>query len=99
MSAGSWDDAPVVYGHGSEVALLKGLGVATGGAAVTPSDSEDLAFVARALWVGGAGDVKVATANGDVLVFAGVAAGSVLPVAVKRVYATGTTATNVLALK
>ncbi len=99
MTGGSWDDAAVVYGRGSEVALLKGLGVATGGAAVTPSDTEDLAFTARALWVGEAGDLKVATANGDVVSFVGIPAGTLLPVAVKRVYATLTTATSIVALK
>ncbi len=97
--SGSWADGAVVYGNGSEIALLKGLGVAVGGAAVTPSDSEDLAFVARALWIGGAGDVKVDTANGDTITLAGATAGTVVPVAVKRVYATLTTATNIVALK
>ncbi len=97
--SGSWDDAAVVYGRGSGLSYLKGLGVAVGGAAVTPSDAADLAFTARSLYVGGAGDVKVDTANGDTLVFSAVPAGTVLPVAVKKVYATGTTATAIVALK
>ncbi len=96
---GSWDDAAVVYGRGSWGSYLKGLGVAVGGAAVTPSDTEDLAFTARSLYVGGVGDVKIAAANGDVIVFPAVPAGTVLPVAVKRGYATGTGATNIVALK
>lgn len=96
---GSQADAAVVYGNGSEIAVLKGLGVAVGGAAVTPSDTVDLTFTARALWVGGAGDVKVNTANGDTITLVGVAAGSLLPVAVKRVFATLTTATSIVALK
>ncbi len=97
---GSWSDAAVYDGgDGSGIALLKGLGVAVGGAAVTPSDSTDLSFVARGLWVGGAGDVKVTTANGDTITLSGVQAGTLIPVAVSRVFATLTTATLIVALK
>ena len=92
----------VVYGRGSVESYVKGLGVAVGGVAVTPSDTQDMAFTARALYVGTAGatgTVKVKAANGDVIVFVGLAAGSILPVAVLRVYATGTDASNIVALK
>ncbi len=68
------------------------------GAAVTPNDSADLANFAAALFVGGAGAVKVDTVGGSTLTLTGVAAGSLLPIRVKRVYSTGTTATNIAAL-
>jgi len=66
--------------------------------AVTPNDSTDLTHAARALFVGGAGNVKVDTLGGDTVTFTGVLAGFVLPVRVLRVYSTGTTATNIVAV-
>lgn len=71
---------------------------AFGGAAVTPNDGADLAFAARSFWVGGAGNVQLTLLDDTVLTFVGATAGSILPVAAKRVWATGTTATNLLAL-
>ena len=71
---------------------------AEGAVAVTPSDSTDLTYMARALYIGGAGNVNVDVADGTTVVFAGLAAGTILPVRVKRVRATSTTATNIVAL-
>lgn len=66
-------------------------------AAVTPADGENLATPAKALWVGAFGDVSVDTVGGQTaVVFKGCA--GVLPVAVVRVRATGTTATDIVAL-
>ena len=65
-------------------------------AAVTPNNTTDLTAVARALWIGGAGDVAVITAGGDTVTF--VNASGVLPVRVKRVLATGTSATGIVAV-
>ena len=67
------------------------------GVDVTPDNSNDLSQHARALYVGVSGDVKVDTVEGDTLTFVGVPIGF-FPVSVKRVYATGTTATNIIAL-
>lgn len=64
--------------------------------AITKSDSADLAVVSRAIYVGGAGDVKVVTLGGETTTFVGVPAGTVLPVRAKRVLSTGTTATNMV---
>jgi hypothetical protein len=66
-------------------------------AAVTPSDSADLANVSRALYVGVSGDVVVITQGGDTVTFKAAPVG-VLPIAVSRVKSTGTAATNILAL-
>ncbi len=67
--------------------------------AVIPNDSADLALATRALYVGGFGNVAVVTVGGSDVIFAEVAAGSVLPVRVRRVKATGTTATAILGLR
>ena len=66
--------------------------------AVTGNDSTDLTNATRGLYVGGAGDVKVTTIGGSTVTFAAVPGGSVLPVRVARVFATGTTATNMIGL-
>ena len=50
------------------------------------------------LYVGAAGSVKVKMAGGTEVTFAGVLAGSFLPAQVTQVFATGTTATNIVAL-
>lgn len=50
------------------------------------------------IYVGGGGNVRVTTFNGDDVTFVGVLAGAVLPVQVVRVWTTGTTATNMLAI-
>jgi hypothetical protein len=69
-----------------------------GGIAVTPSDSANLSIPARSLYIGVSGNVVVYTADGSELTFVGVPIG-ILPVQVARVLSTGTTATNIIALK
>ena len=66
-------------------------------AAVTPSDSTDLPQFS-VIYVGGAGNVKVTTAQGSAVTFSGVNAGTVIPVRVRRVWSTGTTATLITAV-
>ena len=67
---------------------------------VTPSDSDDLpgGLAKAGLYIGGAGNVRVTMASGADVTFSGVPAGTVLRVAVRRVWATGTTATDIVAL-
>ena len=50
------------------------------------------------LYVGAAGDVQVITVGGDNVTFVGVNEGTFLPVLVKQVVSTSTTATSILAL-
>ena len=64
----------------------------------TISDTADLPTEARALYVGGAGDVRVLTRQGDDVVFSAVPAGSILPVFTRRVFDTNTSATLIVAL-
>ena len=65
--------------------------------AVTPADS-DLTQSFRALYVGTGGNIQVTTTGGTTATFLNVATGSMLPVSVKRVWSTSTTATNIIGL-
>jgi hypothetical protein len=66
--------------------------------AIVPSDSEDLPQVTRALYVGGAGDVALRMAGGELVTLANLQAGSLVPLRVARVLATGTSATGLVGL-
>jgi len=65
---------------------------------VTPDDSNDLAYVTRALWIGAGGNVVVIMQDGNEATFENVPPGYELRIRVPRVKATGTTATPILAL-
>jgi hypothetical protein len=76
-------------------------------AAVTPSNTVDIPSVSTqdgtgnngcVLYVGGAGNLKVTTVGGDEVTFSSVLAGSFIPVQVVKVWASGTSATNIIAL-
>ena len=67
-------------------------------AAVTPHDTNKIE-VTRGLYCGVSGDVKVTMLNGTALTFTGLAAGVVHPLQVIQVFSTGTTATNIVALR
>lgn len=70
---------------------------ANNAAAVTPADGSDIANASRAIYIGGSGDLKVDMVGGQTaIVFSGLNAGSLLPLRVKRIYATDTTATNIV---
>lgn len=67
---------------------------------VTPSDTDVVEGNPRALYIGGEGNVTItAHLTADPVTFVGVPAGFILPVNVYKVMATGTTATNIVALK
>ncbi len=69
------------------------------GFSITPDDSVDLSITCRALFVGGAGDIAVIlAADSSSIMFKNIPAGVVLPISVKRVEATLTTATDILGL-
>jgi hypothetical protein len=65
--------------------------------AITPSNTVDIPQTV-AVYVGGAGNLKVDMRGGNAVTFTAVPVGTVLEIRVTRVYATGTTATNMLAL-
>ena len=50
------------------------------------------------LYIGTAGDLKVETVAGDEVTFVGINTGAFFPVHVKKVFATGTSASNIIAL-
>ena len=77
---------------------------ALNGEEVTPADGSDLTYATRAIWVGGAGDLEVVmkgdkAAAGATLSITGIPAGTLLPLSVVRIKATGTTATAIVALR
>lgn len=65
---------------------------------VTTSDVNKLPFLTSALYVGTGGNLKVTMSGGDDVTFVNIADGSFLPILVDKVFATGTTASNILAL-
>lgn len=62
---------------------------------VTPSDTVDL-DTPSIVYIGVSGAVKVNTVQGDTVTFVGLLAGGIIPVQVSRVWANGTSATNLL---
>lgn len=70
------------------------------GVEITPDDGNDLAEVSRGLWIGGAGNLEVLLQGDSAAVtISNIAAGTLLPICAKRIYATGTTATSIVALR
>lgn len=64
---------------------------------IVPSDTVRLTTNA-VIYVGVGGNVTVTTAQGTKLLFTGALAGGVIPVQVIQVWATGTTATNMVGI-
>ena len=76
-------------------------------ASVTPSNTVDIPNIANqdgldnrgcVLYVGTGGTLKVTTAGGDEVTFTGILSGTFVPVQVIKVWATGTSASNIIAL-
>jgi|TARA_B100000902_G_C26542792_1_gene543305 hypothetical protein len=73
-------------------------------ASVTPSDTANIPSVSGGtnngcvLYVGSAGNLRVQTVGGDDVTFNNINTGAFIPVQIVKVYATGTTASNILAL-
>lgn len=68
------------------------------GQAVTTSDVTTYEPYFSALWIGGAGNVAITLLNGVSVTFTAVPVGTLLPICGRQVKATGTTATNIVAL-
>ncbi len=78
-------------------------GSVTGSITVTPSDTVDIVFPSgtnrtRGVLVGVAGNLNVIMADGTTALLKAVTAGVVHPLSVKRIKATSTTATDIIAL-
>jgi hypothetical protein len=65
--------------------------------AITPSDTNELPFVTRAVYAGGTGDITARLA-GDAgsVTFKAVSVGTMLPIRARQIYATGTTASLIV---
>lgn len=66
------------------------------GFSIVPSDAVDLSRTTRGIYVGSSGDLNVTTKGGDTVTLKNLAAGIVHPLRVSRVWATGTTATDIV---
>lgn len=64
--------------------------------AITPDDATDLTTVPRELYVGTGGNLKITLVDGGTVVFANVPDGARLPYRAKRVFATLTTAADIV---
>jgi len=64
------------------------------GASVIPSDTDDLPFVSRAIYVGTPGDLHVLTHSGQDVTYKALSGTKVLRV--QKIYATGTTAADII---
>ena len=67
-----------------------------GAVAVTPSGVTTI--VGKAIYVGGAGNVAVTTAAGNVVTFTAPPVGTVIPISFTKIMATNTSATLLIAL-
>lgn len=66
--------------------------------AVTAADDTDLARIPRAIYVGGAGSLSGVMLSGETVSFTLLQAGMIYPLRLRRIHATGTTATGIVAL-
>lgn len=67
--------------------------------AITPSDVANLAVPIRALYAGAAGDVKLVDMLGTTVTLVGLAAGVFHPVCAVKIFATDTTATDIVGVE
>ena len=66
--------------------------------AITPHDTNALAEVPRAIWVGTGGDLEVITAGGTTVVFTNVPDGTLIPIRATHVKADNTDADDIVGL-
>lgn len=86
---------PIINAHSN---MSEGLNAPYDNASmVTPSDSADLSYVTRSLWIGSQGNLKVTMLGGGDVTF-NVTAHMELPIRVTRIWSTGTSAGDIVAL-
>jgi hypothetical protein len=67
--------------------------------AITPNDSDDLAEAARAVYIGTGGNVTCILADdSSSVLFTAISSGTMLPIRVKKVFDTGTTASDIVGI-
>lgn len=67
-------------------------------AVITPHDSTDLANMTRGIYVGGTGNIVAVMEDNTTCLFSAVPVGTILPIKVRRINSTSTTATLLVAL-
>jgi hypothetical protein len=70
---------------------------AANGKSVTPDDNTDLLVASRSIYIGNAGNLKVTFIDGNIETFVNLAVGW-HPIGVARIWATGTTANNIISV-
>lgn len=65
---------------------------------VMPADTTALSHISRAIYIGQSGDLAVEMADGDNVIFEAVPAGSLLPIRVRLIKSTGTSAAGIISL-
>jgi hypothetical protein len=65
---------------------------------IEPSDITALQDLTRAIYIGGAGSLRLVDASGNTVIFDGLVGGFILPVRAQQVLSTGTTATGLVAM-
>lgn len=78
--------------------MSRGTESATGASSITPNDTTQITKACRGVYVGTAGNLAVTMADGSSVTFVGVQAGSILPIKVKIIKDTGTTASDIVVL-
>ena len=68
------------------------------GFSIVPNDSAELLDVTRAIYVGSGGTLVAVLATGAQVTLTGLQGGTIIPIRVRRVNATGTTATGLVGL-
>jgi hypothetical protein len=69
-----------------------------GAFAITKSDTVVFVEQPSALYIGGTGDVNVVTTKGQTVLFSAVPVGAILPIKVKQVLSTSTTASLIIGI-
>jgi hypothetical protein len=77
-----------------------GQGSSASAFAITPSDTVDLTYPTRAIYVGVGGNLEVILTDDTIaVILLGVVTGGFYPLSIKRVKAGSTTATNLIGLR
>ena len=65
---------------------------------ITPHDINELTYITRAIYVGVPGNVAVQDINGNDVTFSNAPSGLQIPIRLRKIYATGTTAGALIGL-
>lgn len=66
---------------------------------ITPSDSTDLSYATRAIYVATDGDIRATFLGGTTVTLSGLRGGAAYPFRLQRILSTGTTATGIIGLR